>query len=492
MFDSLDFKKMKRVLLTLKLLLISALLGAQVSPFKTFGGPKNDFGVSILERNSGNQKEIIVAGSTRSFGSGSSDYYVLTLNNWLQLDKESYIGGDNVDILNSMMIGPQNDVTLFGSTFGFIVWGGQNFTLTKIDENEDFVSRHVIYNSRKDIGYKAITTSDKNIALIGMAQATDAWGKAKFMVLDTNNNVLLEKDYGPRSKRVFGFDVIENKLGYAILFNVNCEIGVSADFPGFIDFSNVSILQVDKTGDSLWQYDFQGDENDFAYSMVQHNDQIFIAINTRSGSAQSFDTKVLKLDLNGNIDALYDYGGVDYEYINKIIVDSQGYLVLCGVSASGVKRPSFYALKIDEFGSVIWEKKIEDSASIEAFDVIQRANGNFLFTGRYTQNFGNDDVFVLELDEDGEFTSVENQTTKLNYNLFPNPTKDYLHIRLNSNKVGTIKVIDIQGRALVRKEIQGSNDLVKINLSALIQGIYFIDIEGKNGVHVVEKIILQK
>ena len=55
---------------------------------------------------------------------------------------------------------------------------------------------------------------------------------------------------------------------------------------------------------------------------------------------------------------------------------------------------SFYAIKINGDGELIWEKKIERNASIYAYDMIETKNHNYLFTGKYAHDVNNSDIFL--------------------------------------------------------------------------------------------------
>lgn len=472
------------------LILLTYILIAQESKFIIVGGDQNDFGLSILERlNDNNKEEYFVGGSTRSFGSGSSDYYLLKFNDSLELINESFFGGPNADLFRSMTIGFDDNILLFGSSFDFKI-GGQNFNITSVDSSGNFIDRNVIYNRSTDIGYKIFKTSDGNLGLFGLAESNDPFGQGKLQILDSKEEVLLEKEYGESGVRDYGFDAFENNRGYVVLTNNNCEIGMSARFPGFRGSTGVKVTQTNKNGSIIWEYEYDGTDHDYAFSMVQLNNHIYVAINTRSSSTQSFDIKILKLNLNGILIGSFQFGGESFEYANKIIADSNGDLIICGTSASGVRRPSFYAFKISEYGDLIWERKIEEEASIYANDVVERSsNGNLLFTGKYTVNYNNDDVFLLELNSEGESTSFQEEGIS-EVRLFPNPTNAFVNILAkNIDEIEEVNIFTMQGQNILTIN---SGNKKRIDLSSQRNGTYLLDIIDSNGKHYREKVILMK
>ncbi len=72
-----------------------------------------------------------------------------------------------------------------------------------------------------------------------------------------------------------------------------------------------------------------------------------------------------------------------------------------------------------------------------------------------------------------------NELAKSGFNLFPNPTTDYLEIR-NIPTVGLIKISDNLGRSL--KQFDATKDQNRnLNIADLTQGVYLISIEGISG-----------
>jgi len=73
--------------------------------------------------------------------------------------------------------------------------------------------------------------------------------------------------------------------------------------------------------------------------------------------------------------------------------------------------------------------------------------------------------------------------------IYPNPTKDYINIDINSNNVNLIKVsiIDNQGKEVIKKV----NNLKTIDISKLASGIYFIKLKSNSNTSITRKIIKQ-
>lgn len=75
-------------------------------------------------------------------------------------------------------------------------------------------------------------------------------------------------------------------------------------------------------------------------------------------------------------------------------------------------------------------------------------------------------------------TSVESSTNNIkNFKLYPNPFSDFININNRESKYLEIKIIDILGRVVFRKEYFDAN--IKLNLSQLTNGVYIITINDK-------------
>jgi hypothetical protein len=390
---------LKSLLLSVLLFAGVHLIKAQNNEFLLFGGEKNDFGLALI--NSYSSEGIMLLASTRSFGSGSSDFLLMQFNAELDLVKQQCFGGVHHDLPKSLIKGNDNEYILFGSSFDFES-EKVDFNLTRVDSAGDFLSRRIIQRKNADIGKKIIRCSDGNYVCVGMASGKNSFGQSKFFKISPEGEILIEKDFGENAIRDYGFDVLENEKGFLMLSTNNCEIELSAAFGVAKAPSDITVLQLDHEGRQLWEYNYRGDDYDYAYSFVETEEAIFIAMNTRSEQAKSFDIRILKLDLSGVLVDSYDFGGADFEYAYRIIEDANSDLLVCGSSASDVEQPSFYAFKINQGGELLWTRTISKNASIYAYDVVERENGNFLFTGKYAYSESNSDIFLLELTSQGE------------------------------------------------------------------------------------------
>lgn len=66
-----------------------------------------------------------------------------------------------------------------------------------------------------------------------------------------------------------------------------------------------------------------------------------------------------------------------------------------------------------------------------------------------------------------------------NISVFPNPVKDILSINANNLIIENVKIVDVNGRIIVNKEVNLSE--IQINMNSFNSGIYFVNILTKEG-----------
>jgi hypothetical protein len=101
--------------------------------------------------------------------------------------------------------------------------------------------------------------------------------------------------------------------------------------------------------------------------------------------------------------------------------------------------------------------------------------GRGVFSGTFTNTVLNNDTF----------------TNNKNVSIYPNPVKDNLNINIKdfSGEV-SVKIIDINGREVLNKDINNFNTSNALDLSAFSSGIYVLKLSGE-GLNYSEKIILE-
>ncbi|WP_367270972.1 protein kinase [Thermococcus sp.] len=165
----------------------------KVKWFKTYGGEKDDGFNDVKIAPNG---DVIVAGYTRSFGAGGRDAWVLRLDKEGNVKWQKTYGGSYLDEANAVAIAPNGDVIVAGSTRSFGPGLGDVWVL-RLDADGN-VKWQKTYGGSDNEWANAIAIADNGDIIVAGgtysfgAGDRDAW----VLRLDENGNVKWQKTYG--------------------------------------------------------------------------------------------------------------------------------------------------------------------------------------------------------------------------------------------------------------------------------------------------------
>lgn len=89
-------------------------------------------------------------------------------------------------------------------------------------------------------------------------------------------------------------------------------------------------------------------------------------------------------------------------------------------------------------------------------------------------------------------TSLNELEKELAFKLYPNPTKDHFTIEYFNNKrtSKTLRVFDIYGKLVGEQQLPLDENQVIVNVTNYPEGVYFVQIQGKEGIEYSSKIIV--
>jgi hypothetical protein len=205
---------------------------------KTIGGKKEDLGLSLIQTSDGG---YAIAGGTRSFGAGNEDVYVVKLDAHGKLQWTKTIGGPKRDWGNSLIQTADGGYAIAGSTFSFGA-GQLDIYVVKLDANGNLQWTKTIGGKDWDAGISLIQTSDGGYAIVGHTKSFGAGGEDVYLVkLDADGKLQWTKTIGGENDDR-GFSVIQTSdEGYAIA-------GSTTSFGA--RGRDVYVIKLDKNGDA--------------------------------------------------------------------------------------------------------------------------------------------------------------------------------------------------------------------------------------------------
>ena len=196
--------------------------------------------------------------------------------------------------------------------------------------------------------------------------------------------------------RLFSEDWIDTKVSYGATtgkIRVRNIFGTGVSANDFI---------VEK---ETWSKSYGGTATDTARSIQQTTDGGYIVAGyTTSFGEVNDDFWVLKLFANGDIHWQKTYGGTAADTALSIQqTTDRGYIIAGATASFGAGNDDIWILKLDESGDIIWQKTYGGTANDVARSIQQTTDGGYIVAG-YTTFLGevNGDFWVLKLDGSGD------------------------------------------------------------------------------------------
>ncbi len=152
---------------------------------KTVGGSGNDYGYSIVEDA---DSSLVIAGSTTSFGAGAEDFYILKIDKVGQLVWTRTVGGSSSDLAYSVTKTIDGGFAIGGSTNSFGA-GSSDFYLVRLDNNGALQWSKTVGGSNSEMAYCIRQTVGGSLIMVGNTQSYGSGSNDIYLVkFDSNGN----------------------------------------------------------------------------------------------------------------------------------------------------------------------------------------------------------------------------------------------------------------------------------------------------------------
>jgi len=370
---------------------------------KAIGGPAREAGNSLIQTSDGG---YAIAGYTSSFGAGNYDVYVVKLDATGNLQWTKTIGGPENEEGCSLIQTSDGGYAIAGETYSFVA-GDWDVYLVKLDAHGNLQWTKTIGGKEEDVGFSLIQTSDGGYAIAGYTSSFGAGNYDVYVVkLDAKGNLEWTKTIG--GKEDMGVSLIQTSDGgYAIA-------GSTSSF-GAGEW-DVYVVKLDAKGNLQWTRTIGGKKVEVGVSLIQTSDGGYaIAGFTSSFGAGEADVYVVKLDASGNLQWTKTIGGPKDDGGRSLIQTADGGYAIAGSTSSfGAGEADVYVVKLDATGNLQWTRTIGGEKDEEGRSLIQTADGGYAIAGT-TKSFGagEDDVYVVKLDENGNACCAVSQTSQV-------------------------------------------------------------------------------
>lgn len=310
-----------------------------------------------------------------------------------------------------------------------------DYWLLKFDAEGNLQWNKTYGGSKDDRGQSLVQTIDGGFALTGYAMSDDGDGTVNngfhdnwILKLDAAGTIEWEKSFG-FSGHDHSYDILQTQDG-GFFFTGFLDI-TSARAEDNTEKSNTLTrhgvgefwgTKINNVGDLQWRGYFGGTNNDRSHAVVQAEDGGFVMAGFTesddfdiSDTQGSYDFWMVKVDDKGNMAWERSFGGSGIEISYDIAKTDDGGYVVAGNTFStdgdiskSKGESDFWLIKVNDVGSLVWERSFGGTQFDAAQAVIQSKDGGFIVAGNSkskdidaSSNNGENDIWIVKTDPDG-------------------------------------------------------------------------------------------
>jgi hypothetical protein len=357
---------------------------------KTYGGPGLDAGNSVQPTRHGG---YIFTGITTSYGAGGYDIWLVKTDAAGNKTWDRTFGGTGEDMGKCVQQTSDGGYIIAGYTTSFGS-GSSDAWLIKIDEGGDVTWDRTFGGTSWDEGDWVQQTADGGYIATGCTRSMglgchDVW----LVKTDASGNKLWDRTYGGTSEDA-GCSVEQTSdLGY-IIAGWTWSFGAGNE--------DLWLVRTDSAGNELWSRTFGGMNDEEGLSVRQTEDGGFIVAGWTSSYGDGFTSAwLVRVDDVGNKvwDRTFGEGGYAAGRSVQLTSDG-GYIVVGDSSASYAGCPNVWLIKTDSAGGEVWNRAHGGSNGDWGCSVAETADGGYVIAGA-TDSYGAADAWLIKTDAEG-------------------------------------------------------------------------------------------
>ena len=414
-----------------------------------------------------------------------------------------------------------NDYTIYTSLLWFD-------TLGRVQKFREFTKPICPYNYVPQRGYWSVADvkSDKygNILLLSTPACqtgmTGGYTKMLLTKIDSNFNIIWNKDYGDNVWNSTAWKVIVDSNGYLIAGNLDNNHQNQTGKK-----SGIELFRTDTSGNVRWHFTKISDSCNVLRDIIRTRDGNYIYCGTGAGRHEvrltGFNEDVFSVLWMQKIDSagrpIWQYSPSPIYFnawggLTNIIELPDGDVVSAGCLTNGFyMADSIFGNNIlgtlvclNKDGKLKWRRAYSYNNNVDTlihqiYDLKQTSDGGFIMCGEATASikpFGVNPIqrgWLLKVDSNGctsltdpqcHPTAVPHtpQASAASYQVFPNPAAAQLSIRYSNNDGSSRFLLsDLSGKVLLGAALKGKAGQEQLDVAALSPGIYLYRIISSAG-----------
>ena len=240
----------------------------------------------------------------------------------------------------------------------------------------------------------AVVYADNNRYLIAGNSVFGLQAKIYVISLDTAGSVIWSRNYGWSDINVC-YDICRSIDPNAYVMCGHVQNTKSRDA-----FGDIHALRINNDGDTIWYKIYPDIGEETAYAITATTDGGFV-MTGRDENNNNKDLALVKIDENGDLQWFRFFGGNTWEEGFYVIEDSQGNIVVCGITQGATA--DVYIVKTNAAGELIWEKTYGGTGGESASCVREDTPDGFIISGSIGSYSRSREMYFLKVDSDGMF-----------------------------------------------------------------------------------------
>jgi hypothetical protein len=352
---------------------------------KFFGGMDSEEAHAAEETTDGG---FICVGTTRSFGMGSTDMYVVKTDANGNKIWEKYFGGGSRDEGRAVQVASDGGYIFLANYTQEM--GDLDFKLIKTDQEGNVQwSKNFGMPGRNEKAYNVKITPDGGFLLIGNSETPDGIIDMYIVKTSADGSKEWEKLYGLTGLKDDVGSVQVTPNGNVIWCGTEYR-DRTGNFPGS---SDMRVISIQAQGSVLWDKNFGKGSTETGMD-IQLTDDGFIVVGTTSDTkAGDTDVYVVRLFADGTERWNNKYGGTGNQEGVSIHPTYDGGYVITGSTEKEETGKDIYLLRVDSKGNELWSKTFGGRLSDTGTIVRQTADGGYMVSGTIT--FENNSMICL-------------------------------------------------------------------------------------------------
>ena len=305
-----------------------------------FGGDHDEIAYDVIQTRDGG---YLLGGSTVTFGHRGRDWWIVKTNAAGDMEWSRYYGGDQDEVLTSVIETGEGEYVLGGYTASY---GDPGFGFWSVKINEEMIDKDIEdgYDDKegilleekaiiweRNIGgflddkiHDMIQTSDGGFAAAGETRSyTEAGSNFWLIKMNSEGEEEWNNSYGGDFFEV-AHSLVETEDGTFLM------AGYETSYGGVQE--DIFVVEADEDGEELFRFDAGGERTDIAYSIkVVDEDTFVVAGKTRSYGAGGFSFYLIELGRPTGISMPFILGGIGIGiaalYGIRVIIKKYGYKI---------------------------------------------------------------------------------------------------------------------------------------------------------------------